>query len=78
MSDLRATLHEPFAMHIHTLRTRDGALVARVYVPPFHPYAEVLMWGERFFVWDQQRKGYFEALCFWIPPALEVPEPGRA
>lgn len=62
--------------HVHTLYTRDGKPVVQVYVPPFEPYAEILSWGSRYFVWDAERKQYREALCFWIPPQLEVERPG--
>lgn len=51
------------------LYTRDGALVADVFVPPFKNPVELLVWGERFFI--RQADGrYLEAAgAFYVPPA---------
>lgn len=65
------------AMHVHTLRTSTGERVVDVWVPPFSPYPDVLRWGDRFFVWDAKRTGYFEGMCFVIPWQLELKQHGK-
>ena len=57
---------------VYGLYTHDGQLVVSVHVPPLNPPADVLLWGDRYFLWNEQRRQYREGVCFWIPPQLEL------
>lgn len=53
------------------LFTRHGGLVRRGEIPPFRPPPEVLTWGPRVFVWDDEYTqddpdvvGYVEGLSY--------------
>lgn len=48
-------------------RGMDGQLVVSVTIPSFHPRAEAIMWGSRFFIWNDERSRYEEGLCFAVP-----------
>lgn len=48
------------------LYTRYGGYVATVHVPPFNPPAEIILWGERFFVRKDGR--YLEGMCWVVMP----------
>ena len=49
------------------LFTRDGRFVAKVQTPPFEPRYEVLIWGSRFFQWNEQAGKYLEVSAYMIP-----------
>lgn len=51
------------------LYTRDGAYVCDVYVPPFTPPAEMLVWGQRYFARRADGK-YYEGLAYWCGSTL--------
>lgn len=58
------------------LFTRDGGLVRDGEIPPFHPPPEVISWGSRVFVWNDEYTlddpdvvGYVEGLLYPIEVA---------
>lgn len=53
-----------------SLWTRDGGLVVNIEIPTLRPRAEVIVWGERFFVLNKYGK-YAEGLAYFVPPAVE-------
>jgi hypothetical protein len=73
------------------LAIRDGGHVADVIIPPFVSLPEVVVWGERFFLFHHEIKNdgdpcaaeYRECFAYWVPPAMTVPdapagqEPGK-
>lgn len=52
------------------LCTRDGGFVAEINVPPLNPPYEVILWGQRVFVWDGKAQFYREGLMFVDPSAI--------
>lgn len=54
-------------MHPTRLYTRDGMFVTEVLLPPFQLRAEIVCWGERYFVWNEQHQQYREGMVFWVP-----------
>jgi hypothetical protein len=61
------------------LFTRTGAFVVEVLVPPFQLPAEVIVWGERFFVRNAEGE-YREGLAYFahdVKPGICIrPPPG--
>lgn len=56
------------------LYTAAGDFVAEVEIPPFNRMPEILVWGERHFIWHEDpasvidgKVGYVEAFAFWVP-----------
>jgi hypothetical protein len=47
-------------------RGPGGQLVVKVTIPYFSPRAEVLVWGERIFIWVEERKRYEEGMCYAV------------
>jgi len=56
------------------LLTRDGRHVARIRMPDFQPPAEVVMWGNRVFVWSPASFSYYEGVCWYPPPDTFIKE----
>jgi hypothetical protein len=56
-----------------TLWTKFDEPVTVVQLPPFNPPADVVMWGERIFVWHDDESKYIEGLLFVIPAPVEHP-----
>jgi hypothetical protein len=54
-------------MHKVKLTTRDGGFVTEIQVPPLNPPYEVVVWGQRVFVWDGATQTYREGLMFVDP-----------
>ncbi len=58
------------------LAIRDGGHVADVLIPTFKSLPDVVVWGERFFVFHHDLKAdgencvaeYREVFAYWIPP----------
>jgi len=64
-----------------TLRTRAGENVFTAQVPKFKPPAEVLVWGQRFFVLDalaglagDGELAYREVMAFFITEPVSLPD----
>jgi hypothetical protein len=53
------------------LLTRTGEYVTTVTIPPFSPLVEIIRWGERLFVLNQNTQEYCEGIAWVIP--LEIP-----
>lgn len=54
------------------LLTREGGFVTTVQTPPFQIPADVIVWGERFFVRDPAGE-YREGMAYAVPvPAVEA------
>ncbi len=49
------------------LFTRGGDFVTSVQIPVFNPKAEILLWGSRYFYYNESKNQYLEGLCFWVP-----------
>jgi hypothetical protein len=57
------------------LLTRDGEFVTEVEIPMFKLMPEVLVWGERTFVYSPGVLGaYYEGFAYYIPPVPKVNE----
>lgn len=58
------------------LFTASGDFVATVAIPPFQTMPEVLIWGQRVFVWHGDpasaidgTTGYVEGFAYWVSPS---------
>jgi hypothetical protein len=49
------------------LLTRTGDFVKTVLVPLFHPPAEAILWGSRYFI-RRADGNYYEGLVYAVPP----------
>ena len=49
------------------LHTREGGYVTTIEVPPFTKPPEVIIWGLRVFVLDQEAGKYREAFAYVVP-----------
>lgn len=50
------------------LYTSDGHFVTEESFLPYVKLPEVVVWGQRFFVWREDHQQYREAFAHWIPP----------
>lgn len=50
------------------LYTRDGGFVTEEQFPPFVTRPEVVVWGSRFFAWNEAHQQYREVFAYWIAP----------
>lgn len=57
-------------MEAQQLYTKDGMFVASVNIPILTPRAEVLMWGERVFVWNVGMFRYEECFALRVPVGM--------
>lgn len=63
------------------LTTRNGDFVSEVALPPFMPPAEIVVWGQRYFVLSNEVQTadelvYREALPWYVPPPRPVANAG--
>lgn len=54
-------------LEIVKLETRSGGLVTTVEIPEFDPPAEIIVWGQRYFIRSEKAGTYMEAMVAWAP-----------